>query len=291
MPPMNISEAVEAYLDYKRFLRGCAPRSIHTYEGHLSRFRAYCPRLDTLDDAAARVEPYLIKLGRKGYAENTLRQVFALLDNLYTWAHEHEHARVNPLRDRRLPKVHDQRRVFLRREQAHELLGAIRRSSRVTAARDYALAAALYFAGLRISEALALRFEDVLLDTGRLRVMRKGGKVREADMSPALRRALAGWMRRHPTRTDYLFPGRDGPGRAMNEGTARGLLRDVYAPGAGLSERVTPHVMRRTAADVMHGRGVPIQAIQDFLDHKVIGTTQIYLRARAGRTAKWLGKL
>lgn len=49
--------------------------------------------------------------------------------------------------------------------------------------------------------------------------------------------------------------------------------------------------MRRTAADVMYNRGVPIEGVQDFLDHAVIGTTQIYLNARAGRTAKWLGKL
>lgn len=220
MPDMNITEAVEAYLDFKRFLRGCAPRSVNTYEGHLARFVRYCGRSQTIGEAAARVEPYLVRIGRLGYAENTIRQVFALLDNLYTWAHERGHAAANPLRDRRLPKVHSQRRVFLRREQAHELLDSIRRSSRPTAARDYALSCALYYAGLRISEALELRFEDVNLDTGRLRVMRKGGKVREADMSPVLGRAFSAWMRQHPTRTDYLFPSGSGPGRHLSRDTA-----------------------------------------------------------------------
>ena len=137
----------------------------------------------------------------------------------------------------------------------------------------------MYEAGLRISEALALKDRDVVLDEKRVEILRgKGHKPRTVYFrSDELALMIERWKEKRP-RGEHLFcsvrfPGK---GEALCPWAFRNSFRR-YVEKAGLdSELVTPHVLRHTCATEMMRRGVSLRVIQEALGHKNISTTQIY---------------
>jgi len=145
------------------------------------------------------------------------------------------------------------------------------------AARDVALFSLLYGAGLRIAEALALDLGDAPLP-GReeaLRIRGKGGKERLVPVLPAVRAAIAAYLReRGPGAPhDPLFLGARG-GR-LDPAVAQRAMR-AFRRLFGLPEHATPHALRHSFATHLLGAGADLRAIQELLGHASLSTTQRY---------------
>ena len=147
----------------------------------------------------------------------------------------------------------------------------------MTQARDTALFTLLYGCGLRIAEALALDVRDAPLPggTGMLRVIGKGSKERIVPVLPAVREAMADWLRQHPQRAPEapLFVGVRG-GR-LDPAVAQRTMR-IYRRQAGLPEHATPHALRHSFATHLLAGGADLRSIQELLGHASLSTTQRY---------------
>lgn len=157
------------------------------------------------------------------------------------------------------------------------------------AARDVALFTLLYGAGLRIAEALALNLADAPLPgrEGALRVVGKGSKERLVPVLPAVRVAMAEYLKhRGPgAADDPLFLGARG-GR-LDAAVAQRSARE-FRRLAGLPEHATPHALRHSFATHLLGAGADLRAIQDLLGHASLSTTQRYTAVdAAGLLATW----
>lgn len=147
-------------------------------------------------------------------------------------------------------------------------------------------------AGLRISEACALRVEDVRthrdafgrkLDRGVLVVREgKGGKERLAPLSPTLRQELRSyWSFQRPS--DLLFPNSQQTGHVSPK-MVRNALREACVR-AGLKKHVTPHELRHTFSTMMLEQGVDLVTLQAALGHERLSTTAGYIHVRHDRVA------
>jgi len=144
-------------------------------------------------------------------------------------------------------------------------------------ARDRALFTLLYGSGLRIAEALALNVRDAPLpgSEAMLTVTGKGSKQRIVPVLPAVREAMAAWLKLHPQReaSAPLFVGRRG-GR-LNPGVAQRDLRR-FREMNGLPLHTTPHALRHSFATHLLAGGADLRSIQDLLGHASLSTTQRY---------------
>ncbi len=142
------------------------------------------------------------------------------------------------------------------------------------AARDMAVIALLYGAGLRISEALAISRAD--LEAATLRVTGKGGKTRLVPLLAEVRKMIETYL--------ALCPYRPGPSEPIFRGAKGGplsprliQLRLQQLRGAlGLPPSATPHALRHSFATHLLGRGGDLRMIQELLGHASLSTTQIY---------------
>ncbi|WP_135468062.1 tyrosine recombinase XerC [Crenalkalicoccus roseus] len=145
------------------------------------------------------------------------------------------------------------------------------------AARDVALFALLYGCGLRLGEALALDVRDAPREGEKaaLRVTGKGGRQRMVPVLPAVRRAIADYLRLRPGARpeEPLFLGARG-GR-LDAAVAQRSLR-LYRRLAGLPEHATPHALRHSFATHLLAGGADLRAIQELLGHASLSTTQRY---------------
>ncbi|HXW72231.1 MAG TPA: tyrosine recombinase XerC [Methylocella sp.] len=151
-------------------------------------------------------------------------------------------------------------------------------------ARDAAVLALLYGAGLRISEALAIKFCDAPVN-GRdtLTVIGKGQKTRTVPIIGAVQAAIEAYLSLYPyelAADERLFVGvKGGPlsPRVIQLAVAR--LRGAL----GLPETATPHALRHSFASHLLGRGGDLRTIQELLGHASLSTTQIYTAVDSAR--------
>ena len=154
--------------------------------------------------------------------------------------------------------------------------------------RDKAILELLFSTGLRVSELCSLT-SDIDLSTPELSIRGKGGKVRVVFISDTARDAVKKYLIMRKDMSEALFvqtpttvgvPTKGGIGKKEPNGplTRRSIERIVkaHATKAGISKKVTPHVMRHMFATDLLGNGADLRSVQAILGHANIGTTQIY---------------
>lgn len=132
--------------------------------------------------------------------------------------------------------------------------------------RDIAILELFFSTGLRVSELCSLP-PDINLNLDEMSVRGKGEKVRVVFISDEAKKAVKTYINKSTNMTDKLFPL-----------TARSIERIVkhYAIKAGISKKVTPHVLRHSFATDLLRNGADLRSVQMLLGHANISTTQIY---------------
>jgi site-specific recombinase XerD len=169
----------------------------------------------------------------------------------------------------KLPKVMPSLPVVLSNE-VHRLLNTIRNS------RYQALAMVMYGAGLRIAEAIQLKVGDIDGARGVLRVLDgKGGKSREAKLSPTLYQWLRSYWQRNRPLPPYLFA--DSQGRLPKRVTiGKALARATHE--AQINKHVTAHVLRHSFATHLLEEGTDVRVVGALLGHSSLDSTLRYAR-------------
>ncbi|MFZ1987702.1 MAG: site-specific tyrosine recombinase/integron integrase [Minisyncoccia bacterium] len=143
--------------------------------------------------------------------------------------------------------------------------------------RDRAMFELLFSTGLRVSELCRLD-SDLDLSRDEFSVRGKGDKVRVVFLSPTAKEAVSTYLKARKDMGEALFVNR-AKGRERGERLGpRSIERIIkyYAAKAGITKKVTPHVLRHSFATDLLSNGADIRSVQQLLGHASINTTQIY---------------
>jgi integrase/recombinase XerD len=192
----------------------------------------------------------------------------------------HERLAVNPAVDLHAPRAWKVLPKFLSGDEVDRLLAAPDVST-PRGLRDRAIIELLYATGLRVSELVQLRPQDLHMDEGYLSTMGKGRKQRIVPLGDEAARWVAKYAaearpqllgRRSSSRL-FVNARRGGPG-ITRVGFWK-ILRG-YGKQVGLPRQISPHVLRHSFATHLLERGADLRAIQMMLGHADLSTTQIY---------------
>ena len=267
------------YLAALQAEQGVSPHTLSAYRRDLVDFLAFLGAERTLvaatpDDVIA----YLGVLRTRGLrASSVARRLSSLRGFFRHLAREGQRADdptelvERPRTSRPLPKT-------LSRDAASTLVEAPDVES-VRGLRDRTLLEVLYATGMRASECLGLRLEDVNLTAGYVVCTGKGRKQRLVPLGAEaivwikayLERARPQHVSRHDGGRLFVNP----RGRALSRQTLWTIVRAAAARG-GVAKRVSPHVLRHSFASHLLEGGADLRAVQAMLGHADIATTQIY---------------
>jgi site-specific recombinase XerD len=271
------------------FIRFCAVErqlSSHTLQAYTCDLADFCKWL-SIDASLADVSTGTLKdyledmVGRRRLAAATIRRRFACLRAFFRRQAQLERAadpfttwRLQLPRRRRLPRT-------LSRAEISVLLNPSRSpdapSQRVLQSALGTALRLMISTGLRVGELCRIRIDDVAPEGATIRIHGKGSRDRVAYVTdPDLRnelRYLTDARRRRGDAFGALFVNR--VGSPMKPQSIRSKLRR-HAQVAGITRRVTPHMLRHTAATLLIETGVDIRFVQRLLGHSSIATTEIY---------------
>jgi integrase/recombinase XerD len=155
--------------------------------------------------------------------------------------------------------------------------------------RDRAMLELLYATGLRVSELIRVKVEDLVMDAGFLRTIGKGSKERIVPFGDAARVSIVEYIERGRFDLDkrrgdpYLFL--SNRGRPMSRQSF--WMKIVkYARNAGITSQISPHVLRHAFATHLLENGADLRSVQMMLGHSDISTTQIYTHVSRARLQK-----
>lgn len=203
------------------------------------------------------------------------------LKGFYRWLFSEGHVRENRMQELIIPRIASRLPRPIPYHQIEMILGSLDRTS-YASLRDLALIELLYGSGLRCSEALNLRFENITWyhrDLGsHIEVMGKGKKPRLVPLtiqSGALIGELTK-LRGQVYPSDLVFTSKNS-GRPYLARTFRRRLKTLLAR-LDLPLTISPHCFRHSFATDLLAAGVPIHIIAELMGHEDLGTTQIYTK-------------
>jgi integrase/recombinase XerC len=283
-----------AFLSHMEQGRGVSPNTVRNYRQALVEFKTNYPDRSWWQLQPAHFKTYLYKLAREQkLGPGSVRLRFAALRTFYKHALTEGRIKASPVTGLTLPKLPRRLPVFLNQQQVLALLdaprlawekeekrqasGAKKKSARSAREwqmlRDAAWLEVFYSSGLRLTELVTLRRDQVDLRRGTVRVIGKGRKERLCPLGGPALRAIQAYLDACPFEEDALFLSEQG--RPLNGRTVQLLLKR-YLASAGLDARITPHKLRHTFATHLLDHGADLRSVQELLGHSQLTTTQIY---------------
>jgi integrase/recombinase XerD len=278
--PEPADPAVARFLDAVWMERGLSSNTLAAYRADLTALSRWLgergiqmsrtTKSDLQDFIAARVEA-----GAR--PRSTARQLSSFR-RFFRYLVREAVIRDDPTAQIAMPKIGRSLPKSLTEEEVESLLGAPAVSDPL-GNRDRTMLEVLYATGLRVSELVNLRYSQVNLNQGVIRIMGKGNRERLIPLGEEAVRWLNEFARSArgeillERQTDYLFPTRRGD-RMTRQAFWHIIKR--YARKAGVDRDLSPHTLRHAFATHLLNHGADLRVVQMLLGHSDLSTTQIY---------------
>lgn len=273
------------FLEYIEIERGRAVKTVENYDHYLTRFLDWAQIQDASDITETKVREFRMWLNRQpGTNKDSMKR---RTQNYYLIALR---AYLKYLRKRDIPSLSPEKIELAKVPERHLDLISSTELDRLLKAtdgdderslRDKAILELLFSTGLRVSELCSLD-SDLDLSRDDFSVRGKGEKVRVVFLSDAAKNAVRAYLKVRTDMEPALFVSaartKEAKKRIPSRLTPRSieLLIKTYAAKAGITKKVTPHVMRHSFATDLLSNGADIRSVQALLGHASINTTQIY---------------
>lgn len=285
---MDLSELKKQFLEYLEIERGRSVKTVENYDRYLERFFVFAKVKKPKDITEEQIREFRLYLNRQPGTKvgSRTEPMKRRTQNYYLIA---VRAFLKFLRKRgiestsperiELAKVPERSLDLISPSELARLLAAPKADT-LEGKRDRAILELLFSTGLRISELCALSIDDVDLSRDEFSVRGKGDKVRVVFLTEEARSAVREYLASRKDMDDALFvrygkKAHLGEDARVTPRTVQRLLKH-YAAKAGITRKVTPHVIRHSFATDLLSNGADLRSVQALLGHAHIGTTQVY---------------
>jgi integrase/recombinase XerD len=277
------------FLDYLSVEKGLAKNSLAAYGRDLRHFGHWLADQKTELEDVERIQivKYFQSLRAAGIAARSVARALAAIRGLFRFLVSERHLKKDPTENLENPKLWSNLPKSIQPEEVEALLAAPDRNS-VDGLRDAAMLELLYATGLRVSELINVRVDDVVLDAGFLRTIGKGSKERIVPFGDTAKGVIVDYMATARPELDrfadpHLFLSRRGRPMSRQSFWMK-IVR--HAREAGVRAHISPHVLRHSFATHLLENGADLRSVQMMLGHADISTTQIYTHVSRARLQK-----
>lgn len=271
-----IQEEIQNFRSYLLIEKKYSKNTIEAYMRDLEKFQEHTNKKIT-KITEMDIHNYLKSLGQEHLNERSISRVISCLKSFYKFLLIDKVITNNPMENIEIPKLKKSLPHTLTEEEVNSLLEIPLVDA--FSYRNKAMLEVLYATGVRVSELVSLRLQDIDLESATLRTMGKGSKERIVPLGEYALHYLTIYLQDYRSSmlkrdyNDYLFL--NNHGRQM---TRQGFFKIIKARAqeAGIKKELSPHTLRHSFATHLLNHGADLRSIQELLGHSDISTTQIY---------------
>ncbi len=283
MPEPASIKVLDSFLDYLSIERNFSENTRLSYRNDLERYLCFMQdRQKALADIMpAHVQEFISGLHSAGLEASSLARNVSAIRSFHKFLSREKILDANPADNLHQPKQSRYLPAVLSQEETLRVLDApMKQEPRGKFdLRDKAVLEILYATGIRVSELVELRLQNLFFDAGFARIFGKGSKER---LVPVGRSAIE-WTTRYVSEQRISLTSRDSEdyiflnarGNKLSRMAIFNIVRQ-YASGAGITKEISPHTFRHTFATHLLEGGADLRSVQEMLGHSSISTTQIY---------------
>lgn len=269
------------YLQYLKFEKRYSPNTLVAYEKDLSQFQTYIDgQFDGITAAELshfQVRSWLATLKDDKQTARTINRKLSSLNSYYKYLQRMGRVQKNPLRQLHAQKLPERLPSFLKEQETDLLLEEVQFEEGFKGYTDRMICTLLYQTGVRRSELLNLKEQDIEWALKQIRVLGKGNKERLIPVGPELLSQCKDYIseKRRLINPEHKYLLVLETGEALYAGYVYRTVKK-YLTGITSLAKKSPHVLRHTFATQLLSNGANIQAIKDLLGHSSLAATQVY---------------
>jgi integrase/recombinase XerD len=284
-------EHLQKFLAYLTIEKGLAANTLESYERDLRKFREFLKSKGRDSGLFKRPDiiDFLEDLRNNGYSISSICRFISSIRGFCKYLLIEHVIHEDPSETLQMPKRWERLPKALTLSAVKSLFKSGQSSQEVkpTLMRDYVMLELLYSSGMRVSELVSLRLEDVNLEGGFMRILGKGSKERVVPVNVRALGILKGYImnQRHKIlknrQSSYLFI--SGRGKPL---TRQRFWQSLKGFGKKTGMNISPHTLRHSFATHLLEGGADLRSVQKMLGHSDISTTQIYTKVTSDRIKK-----
>jgi integrase/recombinase XerD len=284
----SLSPLIDSFLSMIVVEKGLAKNTVEAYSRDLAQFADFlaAERVASWNEVGPmHLRSFIALLRAKGLSPRTIARQLVTLRRFQRFLETEGLVAEHSLPSLQLPPASRKLPEFLSSDDVRRLLNQPD-TARSLGQRDQTMLELLYATGLRVSELVSLKTQQIDFQGNFLIVKGKGSKVRAVPFGRWAREKLLCYTREVRPK---LLKGRSSPFLFVNRSgeplSRQGFWKLIrrYARAAGIEKRVTPHTLRHSFATHLLEGGADLRALQTMLGHADIGTTQIYTHVNGAR--------
>lgn len=275
-----MKKTVDKFAEYLTNEKQSSANTVMSYKRDLNKFALFLESQGVFvvsKITATNLTAYALVLEKEGRAASTISRSIASIKAFFDYLYHEKLVDKDISNVLKAPKIEKKLPEILTIEEVNLLLEQPKGKD-TKSIRDKAMLELLYATGMRVSELLHIRLEDLNLSMGYV-VCREGGKERVVPFGKEAKKALERYLKEARDKMlgdkeqEMLFI--NCSGSAMSRQGFWKLLK-IYADRAGIEKEITPHTLRHSFAAHLVGNGADLKSVQEMLGHSDISTTQIY---------------
>ena len=274
----KFSESISSFLSYVKYEKQYTKDTIKNYSLDLKKFGKYLYDIDIKcahEVSSDEIQNYIKKLNRKGLSPTSLARKASTIRSFFSYLIKKRQISLNPSKQIITPKKLKKLPSVLSIDEVNNLCQIP--SDSFASIRDKAMIEIMYSSGLRLSEATSLDTSAIDLDGKIISVIGKGKKQRYLPIGSKAVEALKEWLTVRNnlklSHDDALFLNKFG-NRLSNRSVQQRL--NYWTKYLGINCKISPHTLRHSCATHLLESSGDLRAVQEFLGHEDISTTQIY---------------
>ncbi|MFH1703306.1 MAG: site-specific tyrosine recombinase XerD [Nitrospirota bacterium] len=282
-------ELLREFLTYLSVEKGLSKNTIESYSIDLKKFQDFLSlkNKNFASFARADVVDFIETLRNKGYSISSTCRFISSIKSLCKYLIIENVIREDPSENLQTPKRWERLPKSLTVSEVRFFLELDTPIDKPIMMRDSVMLELLYSSGLRVSELVSLKVEDINLEAGFIRVLGKGSKERVVPVNIRAIGRLRGYLNKarqeilKKRQSSYLFV--TGRGRSL---TRQRFWQTIKTLGRKKGIDLSPHTLRHSFATHLLEGGADLRSVQKMLGHSDISSTQIYTKVTTERLKK-----
>ena len=272
---------IQEFIDYLHNTRGTSKNTEVSYERDLKKLEQYLTEegIETGEQVTSTVlNSYVLYMERRNFAASSISRSIASIRAFFQFLCQKDGWKENPAEKLKAPKIEKKLPDILTVEEV-DLLLRQPKGNTAKGIRDKAMLELLYATGIRVSELIGLKVNDINLKLGYLNCS-SGGRERVIPFGTTAKQAVENYIAKSRAqllgegKSDFLFL--NCSGKSMSRQGFWKVLKG-YAASAGIHQDITPHTLRHSFAAHLVQNGADLKSVQEMMGHSDISTTQIYM--------------